>query len=237
MPAMGELLELLDRPTYSIPQVDRVLALNPGTARRWIEGYKRGGKFYEPVIRPQRTGDEVVTWGEFVETRLLAEYRDKGIPLLRMRPAIEKLREAFDTRYPLAHARPYAAGKELVLAVQDEVQLAKALLLVVIRNGQYVLTEPASHFVDSVEFAPTDDAVVARVYPLSGDRRVVVDPLRQFGEPVVRSVPTEIIAEQVRAGDRLEMIAELYELPLDDVEAAIRYELTRASAAAVETAA
>ena len=238
MPAMGDPIDLLDHPTYAIPQVDRLLALKPGTARRWIDGYTRAGKFYKPVIRAETTGDEIVTWGEFVETRLLAEYRDKGVPLLRMRPAIEKLREVFGTQYPLAHAMPYAEGKELVVTVQDEVHLAKALLLVVIRNGQYMLTGPANQFVGSVEFAasPTDD-VVARLHPLSGDRRVVVDPLRQFGEPVVRSVPTEVIAEQVRAGDRLEMIAELYELTLGEVEAAVRYELMRVSAAAVESAA
>jgi uncharacterized protein (DUF433 family) len=60
---------------------------------------------------------------------------------------------------------------------------------------------------------------------------VVVDPLRQFGSPVVRSVPTAVIAEQFRAGDEEEMIAELYELDLADVRAAIRYELTVSAAA------
>jgi uncharacterized protein (DUF433 family) len=61
---------------------------------------------------------------------------------------------------------------------------------------------------------------------------VIMDPLRQFGQPVVRSVPTEVIAEQVRAGDRLKMIAELYDLSLEEVEAAVRYELIRGRQAA-----
>jgi uncharacterized protein (DUF433 family) len=55
----------------------------------------------------------------------------------------------------------------------------------------------------------------------------VLDPLRQFGRPVVRSVPTEVIAEQFDAGDSVDLIARLYELPPGDVEAALRYEKAR----------
>ncbi|WP_322760858.1 DUF433 domain-containing protein [Frankia sp. Cr2] len=63
--------------------------------------------------------------------------------------------------------------------------------------------------------------------PLPDVTDVVIDPLRGFGEPVVRNVPTEVIAEQVRAGDPPEMVANLYELSPGQVNAAIRYELSR----------
>jgi uncharacterized protein (DUF433 family) len=239
MPRMNESLDLLERPLYGLTQVDRLLLLKPGTARRWIEGYTRAGINYQPVIRPEPTGNEVVTWGEFVETRLLAEFRDSGVPLIRLRPAIERLRSEMATPYPLAIARPFLSveGRELVMRTQDEVGLDRPLHLVVVRDGQAMLTPPAHHFVSSVEFGPDGHSpVVERVRPVTNIAQVVIDPLRQFGVPVVRSVPTELIAEQLRAGDRLEMIAEVYELPLMDVEAAIRYELTRVQATA-ETAA
>ncbi len=221
-------VNLLDRPVYGASQVDRLLALTPGTARRWIDGYTRSGRFYPPVIRPEHTGDELVTWGEFVETRLLAEYRDKNVPMIRMRPAIIRLRDVFGTRYPLAHARPFVSGRELVLSAQDDVDLDASLRIVlVVRTGQTVLAEPAQHFIDTVEFGTGDDPTVERVRPREGNGLVLIDPLRQFGEPAVRSVPTEVIAELIRAGDRLDMVADLYELSRDEVEAAVRYELTR----------
>ena len=97
MSGVSDHANLLDRPVYGTSQVDRLLSLTPGTARRWIDGYVRGGRFYEPVIRPERTGEDVVTWGEFVETRLLAEYRGKNVPMIRMRPAIMRLRELLGT--------------------------------------------------------------------------------------------------------------------------------------------
>lgn len=230
MPAMS-VIDLLERPVYGMGQVDRLLDLPHGTAERWIDGYVRKGKTYPPVVRVQSTGSDLVTWGEFVEARLLSEYRNAGVPMLRMRPAIERLREALDTLYPLAHARPFIHERELVLRAQETTALEARLHLVVVRNNQLVLTPPAEDFVTSVEFG-AEDGVVERLRPVASIHEVVVDPLRQFGSPVVRSVPTEVIAEQVAAGERLETIADLYELRPEQVEAAIRYELTRPRLAA-----
>ncbi len=230
-PAMGDAIDLLEYPLYGLGQVEYLLGLQTGTARRWIEGYERRGKVYPPIVRVEPTGDEIVTWGEFVETRFLAEYRALGALVINMRPAIEALRERFQTKYPLAIARPFVAGKELVEQVQTQVGLDKRLSLVVIRSGQLVLSDPAEHFVKAVEWDP-EEGIVSRLRPLPGNTSVLVDPLRQFGEPVVRSVPTGIIAEQFDAGDGVDTIANLFELPTEDVEAALRYERSRAKAPA-----
>lgn len=201
------------------PHIDRLLGLSAGTARRWIDGYTRGNTRYPPVVRVEPTGEEVVTWGEFVETRLLSEYRDAGVPVVRMR-------EQFHPRYPLAHARPFidTEGRELVLRVQEDVGLDRELRLVVVRNDQIVLLPAAQQFVDSAEFDPTT-SIVERLRPLAEVSDVVIDPLRQFGEPVVRSVRTDAIAEQIRAGETIDGIAELYEHDRRLVESALRYEL------------
>lgn len=231
---MGDVINLLERPMYGLPQVDRILGLRGGTARRWINGYARGGRSYPPVIRQESTDDEIATWGEFVETRLLAEYREAGVPLLRMRPAIEALREELDTPYPLASARTWLGvnGRELVRRVQEKVDLDRHLALVVVRTGQEILewSKPADDFRRSLEWTGADDSAQPRLlHPVQGIDDVVVDPLRGFGEPVVRGVRTEIIAELVRAGDSPQAIAELYELPRATVDAAVRYELLRAA--------
>ncbi len=92
---------------YGFSQVDDLLGLKGGTARRWIDGYERRGKGYSPIVRETRTDNELMTWGEFVETGLLARHRDAGVPMLRMRPVVEGLRQRFQVRYPLATVRPY----------------------------------------------------------------------------------------------------------------------------------
>lgn len=224
---MPDPIDLLARAVYGMGQVDWILRLRSGTARRWIDGYVRAGKAYPPIVRLESSGDDLVTWGEFIEARLLSEFRDSGVPIYRMRPAVERLRERFNRLYPLAHARPWLeeGGRELVMRVQEEVHLEKPLQLVVVRNDQLVLSAPADQFVQSVDFG--DAKIVRRMNPLPDLTHVWIDPLRQFGEPVVRSVPTAIIAEQVRAGDEASTIAELYELSDEQVWQAIRYELLR----------
>lgn len=137
-----------------VGQVDRILGVKSGTSQRWIDGYKRNGKTGPPVIRTEHTGEEIVTWGEFIEARFLAEYRHQGVPLIKMRPAVEKLREELNTLYPLASAQTWLAveGRELVRKVQDDVGLHHRLLLVVVRTDQQMLdwSPQAQEFADSL---------------------------------------------------------------------------------------
>lgn len=230
MPA--NVINLLDREMYGFGQVDGLLGLRGGTARRWIDGYERAGKRYPPVVREKATGQDVATWGEFVETRLLSEYRDAGVPLIHMRPVIEKLRQDLQTPYPLASARTWLRpqGRELVREVQEEVGLERRLALVVVRTGQTVAwSEEADAFRKSVNWSGNDDnAQPESLRPMSSTREVVIDPLRGFGEPVVRGgVRTEVIAELFTAGETPEIIADHYDVPRALVDEAVRYELLR----------
>lgn len=224
---------------YGFGQVDRILGLRAGTSQRWIDGYRRGGKSYLPVIRTEQTGDETVTWGEFIEARLLAEYREEGVPLIKMRPAVEKLREELNTKYPLASSRTWLAveGRELVRKVEEKVGLHRRLRLVIVRNDQEMLawSPQAQEFADSLHWREVGSGrsrhtEVDSLSPDPAIHDVVVNPLRRFGEPTTRGVPTEVIRELYVAGDPIEMIAELYQLPRHLVEAAVRYELKTAGA-------
>lgn len=214
---------LLDRAIYSYPDVDRLVGLHGGTARRWLEGYERGGRFYDPVLRPERSGGDCVTWGEMVEARMLAEFRSRDVPVQRLRPAIVRLREEFGP-YPLAHARPFldVEGRELVRVVQEQVGLERPLQLVVVRNGQLVLAESAERFSSAVEYIGD---VVGRLKPDLRTPEVLMDPSRSFGQPAVRNVRTESLAEDFRAGTSREELVDLYDLSPEQVDGAIRFEL------------
>ncbi|MGH2842843.1 MAG: DUF433 domain-containing protein [Solirubrobacteraceae bacterium] len=189
------------------------------------------------MVREQTTCDEIVTWGEFVETRLLSEYRDAGVPMLHMRPAVIALREELETQYPLASARTWldVHGRELVRRVQEEVGLERSLALVVVRTGQSVMwSEEADAFSRSLEW--TEDTVNGQVERLRAQADlpdVVIDPLRGFGEPVIRgrNVTTEVLGELYAAGETIGGIAEAYDLTPALVDEAVRYEFRRATSA------
>lgn len=75
---------MLDRTIYSYGDVDCLVGLRPGTSGRWLEGYARSGRFYDPVLREKPTGGESVTGGEMVEARLLAEFRSRDVSVQRV---------------------------------------------------------------------------------------------------------------------------------------------------------
>jgi uncharacterized protein (DUF433 family) len=229
---MGDLVDLLSRPVYGFSQVDALLSLRAGTAQRWIDGYERRGQHYRPVVRIHTTNDPLVTWGEFVEARLLAQYRDAGVPMIRMRPVVERLREELGL-YPLARVKPYAHGQELVAAAQNAVGLEDELrIVVVLRTGQTALAPRAAEFLVDAEWdtdVDPDQQVIARFAPGGRDSSVVIDPEYGFGEPCIRgrNVRTDVLAEALRAGDAPGWIADGYDLPLAVVEEALDYERAR----------
>jgi uncharacterized protein (DUF433 family) len=154
--------------------------------------------------------------------------------MIRMRPAVEALRQELKVPYPLASARTWLRpeGRDLVRVIQEQVNLDPHLALVVVATGQMLAwSAEADRFRAAIEWTGEDDYAEPRwLRPVAGIEEVVVDPLRGFGEPVVRGVRTEIIRELVQAGESQDAIAEVYELRRGSVEAAVRYELLRAAA-------
>jgi uncharacterized protein (DUF433 family) len=217
-------LGLLERPVYGVAEAAGLLGLRSDRARAWLDGYERSGVCYPPVIRAEPTGDQVVTWGEFVELGYLREYRRSGVPLQRLRPVIDELRRLFHTAYPLATARPYVLGKELVLEVQESNDLPAAIAIVIRSGQQILLADDANRFVRKVEFDPPADGAVRRLRPAGPLSPVVIDPLVRFGRPTVQGVATERLWELFDAGETLENIAAGYELPGELIRAAVAYE-------------
>ena len=140
--------------------------------------------------------------GEFVELGYLREYRRTRVSLQHIRPVIERLRQEFGVRYPLAHAQPLIYDHKHVLGMQGETKLDPSL------------------------------AIVARIRPAGKTSPVVIDPEFSFGRPSIRNVASERIAELYRGGDNAELLAEKYELPIGDINAAIAYEIQLAATAA-----
>jgi uncharacterized protein (DUF433 family) len=219
----------LERPVYGVGQAAALLGLRTDRVRGWLNGYERQHVTYPPVIRESPTDRDVVTWGEFVELGYLREYRRARVSLQHIRPVMDRLRDEFGVRYPLAHARPFVYDKQLVLQIQDEADLDPSLAIV-IRSGQEIMLAPGVEaYLQKVEFV---DDVVARLRPAGKTSPVVIDPNFTFGLPCIRGVATESIAELYRAGDTLDFLADSFDLPAEDIRAAIAYETQLAATAA-----
>lgn len=218
-------INLLDREVYLYSEVDHLARLRPGTARRWVNGYARNGKDYDPILREQRQDTEWVTWGEFVETRILAEYRDqKSVKTSRLRAAVDTLRQEFQIDYPLARLRPYievgAHYTELDLKAVSDVGRQ------VIETGQMILTD-GRPVIETAQLA-VDEAGEKYAEQVRGDLGypgIVLHPGRFGGQPTFegRRVSVETIAGIVAAGEPVEDVAATYNLSIMQVRSASEY--------------
>jgi uncharacterized protein (DUF433 family) len=214
--------KLVDFELYTVAEAARLLGIGPAKALRWLDGYKRAGIPYPPVVREEPTGSDAVTWGEFVELGYLTEYRDKKVSLQQLRPVINRLRDSYRTRYPLATHKPFVGpGRKLVMQVERETGVDPRLYMVV-DSDQLILSEAAEAFLEKVEFK----AEIANLWRPGGRRsKVVIDPEMSFGIPTIRGIRTEVITELYQAGEHPALIARTWELDENDIHDAIRFEL------------
>jgi uncharacterized protein (DUF433 family) len=98
-------------------------------------------------------------------------------------------------------------------------------------TGVTLLTHPAESYLERIEFDGGDDGIAVRLWPAGPESPVVIDPEVRFGAPSVGGIPTEGLAELVRAGDSIELVADDFDLPLADVIAALGYEQRQQRAA------
>ncbi|MEO8291744.1 MAG: DUF433 domain-containing protein [Actinomycetota bacterium] len=216
--------DVLELPLYSVTEAGRLLGLAPVTLKRWLEGYSARGTAHPPIIRPERTGSDAVTWGEFVEAGWLREYRTR-MPLQKLRPLVDRMRERFQVKYPLAHFQPFVdlSSKEAVDRIQSETGLPEELYLVRWVDDQLQWSAAVEGFLDKVEFDPLD-AVARRMYPLGREVPIAIDPKRSFGVPQIRGVRTETIVESLDAGATPEAVARMWGMDPQEVEAARTWE-------------
>jgi uncharacterized protein (DUF433 family) len=222
--------ELLDRELYDESLAARTLGVPQSTLHWWLEGGVRRGRQYQPVLRPSATGTRSVTWGEFVEALYLREYRRTlGVPLAGLREFISFLRAETNVAYPLAYAHPWVGPqRRLLVKAQEQANLPTDLWPAIFEphSGITMLLPEAERFLTRVEFDDADSGYVIRMFPAGKSSPVVIDPELRFGSPNVFGVPTEALAEQVRAGELIESVARDFDLELDAVIAALNYEAT-----------
>lgn len=218
---------------YSLSEAARFLRVHPSTLRWWLEGGKRGGKVYPPVLREESTGSPELTWYEFIEAGWLREYR-RHINLRRLRPLVSALREEFQVLNPLATIQPFVGpGLTLVRKVQNQLDLPEELWIV-IGSGQLLLTKESDAFFKRVGFhGPTGAAELYIVMP--AEEPVILDPLKSFGVPTVKGIRSETLSELALAGDPYDMIIGIYSdygITGSDIDTAVVFERERMGAAA-----
>lgn len=232
-----------DVPLYTFAEAARYLDLSASTFANWARGYARPATSNLPALpsqpiltsvhRAQVNGPSVPFIG-LVEGMVLAALRRSGVPLQRIRPALNRLEEEFGLHHALASRKLYTDGAEVLYDYAQESlddATGQALLeLVVVNSGQRVFNDVVQDYLKRLDF---DDDVYARRIHLPAYRKadVVVDPSRGFGQPIFSSggARLEDAISMFRAGEPLEVVSEEYGVPRDELEDVVRVALRSAA--------
>jgi uncharacterized protein (DUF433 family) len=228
-------LDRFDAPLYTVVEAARYLDVPASTFTTWTQGYRRRSDGRRDVTGAAvltalpRTGARgpVIPFVGLAEGLVLAAMRRSGVPLQRIRPALARLEHELGLRHALASRRLYTDGAEVLYDYSehgDDPTAARAAReLVVVRNNQQVFNEVVAAYLQRLVFGD-DDYVTLIHLPVYGVADVVVDPTRGFGQPIFARGGGRIedALALFRAGEPLDVVADEFGVPREQLEDAVR---------------
>jgi uncharacterized protein (DUF433 family) len=159
----------------------------------------------------------------FAEAYVLSTFRRAGVPLQRIRPAVEVLSREIGIEHALASERLYTDGAEVLFDYASERRDDELLELVAPRTGQYQFSELVRDYLQRITYGGDGWASHVQL-PIYGRAGVVVDPQVAFGLPILTNggARVEDLVDRFLAGDTITDIADDFAVPVDQVEDVIR---------------
>jgi uncharacterized protein (DUF433 family) len=201
-------------PLYSQGDAARIVGATTSTVQRWTTGYTADGTWRGPVIQSIKPGKGyTVPFIGLAEVFVLNAFRKAGLPMQRIRPAVEILQQEIGLEHALANNQLLTDGAEILYDSHD----ADDRRLIVVRNGNAVFNEVVLDYLKHIDFeAGYAKALTLPQYP---NLVVRVEPTINGGRPTLagRGIAIDDVVGRIRAGEEPHAVAEDYDLDREDV--------------------
>jgi len=216
---------------YSLAEAGRLTGVSVGNLRRWARGYRftyRGQERYSaPIIGSglaPRGEDPILEFQDIIEVRFLTAFRRYGVSWNVIRRVAAKVHDALEQTHPFATRIFRTDGRTILLELIGGHETDHRL--VDLLRDQYEWERVVSAYLvdEKVEFGEAEKPI--RWWPLGADRKVVVDPARAFGAPIVarEGVQTYLLAKAVGIEGDVDFVAHWYDVEPGAVRDAISFE-------------
>lgn len=210
---------------YTFGQAARILCVPQPSLKYWI-GERSG---VESIVKRQLKEDSLLTFAELMELHFVKMFRDKNVSYQAIRKAAAAAAKKFGAEYPFTVKRFDTDGTHIFATLKGKE--TKKELIEELHHGQLVFTKLIRPFFKKLDYGGTSD--IERFWPMKKSGRVVLDPMRRFGQPIDNEtgISTQTIFEAVNAGDGQDhnIVAKWFDIPLEAVKAAVKYERTLAT--------
>ena len=217
---------------YSVPEASRLTKVPAASIHRWVRGYRYRVSDHErkshPVWHPQiepLDGEVSVGFRDLMEIRFIDAFRKAGVSWNMLRRAAEKAADEFQTSHPFSQKRFRTDGKSVFVELWEEEHSRELRDLV---RDQYAFGRILSPFLKDIEFESDEPR---RWRPDGFKKRIVIDPTRSFGKPIVdrEGVPTSAIYGAYNAECDVELVARWFEVTVESVRQSIEFERSLAA--------
>ena len=208
-------------PLYSQQEAARIVQAPATSFTRWAHGQRfkqRDDTTWgdsAPLLTGVRPGrGYTVPFNALAEGFIIEAFRRAGLPMARIRPAVEVLRREIGLEGALLSQRLMTDGAEILIKNGEG-------NLVVVRNHQGVFKEVVSEFLKSIRY---EDGFVSLIHlPTFEVVDVVVDPHRNAGQPTIDrlGVRVEDVLSRIRAGEPMEDVGDDYGLEPREIRSLI----------------
>lgn len=224
---MKQDLSLIGVGMYSPAEAAALTHIPSPKIRRWLRGHVIGGREYPRLWTSRLEKLDVeslyLSFLDLVQLRVAHAFIREGLSPQKVRRAIEYGAEIVSSDYPFASARFRTDGKTLILHVLDE-ESGDDRLIDLFKHGQYLMQKVIEPSLKGLEF---EGDIAARWWPLGRAKGIVIDPRRQFGQPIddATGVPTSVLAQAAQAEGSAAQAAKLFIVPIRSVNRAVAFEL------------
>ncbi len=214
-----------DRRLYTVAGAARYVGMPPSTLETWARGYERrlSGRpvvTQGPVITSLGTADgdrRTIPFIGLVEAAVVQAFRQTGLPLQRIRRALEVLVRQGELDYALASRKLFSDGADVLYdyaASENDLQLR---LLTVVSSGQRVFHEVIQQYLTRITFG--DTWATELILPVTERPLLRVVPGVAGGDPVFvqGGAPLSAVRTRIAGGEPKESVAADYDVPVDDI--------------------
>lgn len=194
----------LSLPNYGVGEAARYAHISSATVGRWHKN---------TTLSPREDGIKL-SYLELIEVAVVATCRHAGMKLKVIKEARDYLAKTFKADYPLATLQLKTDGVDILKDFAGE-------LLVANRGGQLAWKDIIAERFHEFDY---EQDLVTRWHAAGRRSLVVIDPRVRFGAPIVDGVPTWLIKERWEAGERPDETAEEFDIAINGVEDALRFE-------------
>jgi uncharacterized protein (DUF433 family) len=209
------------RAVFNLRETAAYLDLSRSTVHRWAHP----GDGNHPLITSVPSGhrEATVPFIGFAEAFVLSSFRKAGLPLQRIRPAVEILAKEIGVEHALASERLYTDGAEVLFDYGNRSGSKDLVDLTVVRTQQRQFSAIVKGYLKRIEYGGDGWADSVRL-PTYSAAEVIVDPRIGFGLPLLANggARVEDLVDRFQAGDSVSEIAGDFGVPADQVEDVIR---------------